>query len=580
MKPRSYSALAVILLLVLIMTGCVTQDDAFLVARMDETFVPDTVALVEIPTYRDGSPESEERVVANLRRIQAYLNARVEAFNAGQKSLHITPFEWQEEVDGVYRWVFGFRLGDGPRKFSILTHLDTVPPGNDAWGPFSPRIETKPYRGGEQPFLIGRGAVDDKGPAVLALTVLESAANRFDGATGLGDWTVEVSFDTAEETDMNMPFYIDAVGAPELGIVFDAYWCVRAEKGGERPSFHIPLGETGEGPLWVAELSTPPGAINQIPESATVRIEGTDDSVLDQFADDVESLYTAYSFDDPDYRRAPIEITRSESAVVMTTTVLGAQHASVPFENRADGANPLVSLANFLAGLVDDGTLATNGYGRMAQFMAWGWGTYVFGEQHPQLLQRSDQVFSEGNGTTYALTRITTDDKTVSLALDIRYALGHHSTPYNGVTQGLLPGDSIFPAIFDELVTQYNALDADAELSYTTTTLFAPDVRDPAGPQLQAVSDGFAAVMGAPCPAQAIGGGSDAKGHPSLVAAGALFSGDFGPPVNYHGIDEGAPIDDLRQSAQILYHILLRQLETDAAAAADAGKHADAGAKG
>jgi len=41
-------------------------------------------------------------------------------------------------------------------------------------------------------------------------------------------------------------------------------------------------------------------------------------------------------------------------------------------------------------------------------------------------------------------------------------------------------------------------------------------------------------------------------------------SDDFGPPINYHGLDEGAPVDDLRQSALILYRILLRQVGEEA----------------
>lgn len=537
------------------------SDDFYLLARLDKTFIPDTSALVEIETYRDDAPDSEARVVANLARIQTYLNERVATFNAEQETLFLEPFEWREEINGTERWVFGFRLGDGPRKFSVLTHMDTVPPGDADWGPFSPRVETKSYRGGEQPFLVGRGAVDDKGPGVLALTVLEAAAQRFDGTSALDDWTLELSFDTAEETDMSMPFYIDAVGAPDLGIVFDAYWCVHAEKGGERPVFSMPLGETSAGDLWIAELATPDAAVNQIPDRATVRIEGLDAALLDQFASELRARYEAYGFDDPDYRRAPMKVAQVDGAVLITTTVAGAQHASVPYENRAEGANPLVSLANFLAGLVDDGTLAPNGYGRMAQFIAWGWGTQVFGEKHPQLLQRFDPVFHEGNGTTYALTRLTTRDETVRLAIDIRYALGHHSTPYVGDVQGQLPGISIFPEVFDALVAQYNALDPDAELTYTTATIFAPDVRDPNGEHLQTVSNGYAAIMGVACPIAAIGGGTDAKGHPTLVAAGALFSDDFGPPINYHGLEEGAPLDDLRQSAMILYHILLTTVQ-------------------
>ena len=67
-------------------------------------------------------------------------------------------------------------------------------------------------------------------------------------------------------------------------------------------------------------------------------------------------------------------------------------------------------------------------------------------------------------------------------------------------------------------------------------------------------------VTGTPCALFAIGGGSDAHGYPNLVAAGALFSNDFDPPINYHGINEGAPIEDLRLSAKILWRLLLRQV--------------------
>ncbi|MFN2168034.1 MAG: dipeptidase, partial [Anaerolineae bacterium] len=227
--------------------------------------------------------------------------------------------------------------------------------------------------------------------------------------------------------------------------------------------------------------------------------------------------------------------------------------------------NPLVSLANFLAGLVDDGTLADNGYGHMAQFIAWGWGTHVFGEAHPELLQRFDQVFSAGNGTSYALTRLlpSADGKTLDLAVDVRYALGHQDTPYTGVTPGQLPGSSIFPQVFEELVARFNSRYPGAGLTYQTTNIYAPDVRDPQSPQLQAVSSGYADVMGVACPLIATGGGTDAKGFVSLVAAGALFSDDFGPPINFHGLNEGAPIEDMRQSALILYHVLLRQVSVE-----------------
>lgn len=541
-----------------------TDDDAVLFARLDERFVEDTTALVAIETWREPDGSNEEEVLANLARIQDYLNERVADWNEGLETLEIVPFEWKQEVDGEPRWVFGFRVGDGPRKFSMITHMDTVPPGDEDWRPFEARIEQAEYRGSMQDFLVGRGTIDDKGPGVLALSVLEAATARFDGTDELDDWTLEVSFDSAEETDMSTPFYIAQEGAPELGIVFDAYWCVVAEKGIERPVFRIPVGEDGEeGAARLVSLTTPVGGANQIADQAVARFELADPAGLEALAAELRQGYVDHAFDDPAYQRAPVELGVLDGGVVMTATVKGAQHGSAPYENREEGANPLVSLANFVAHLADEGEIAANGWTRMAQFMTWAWGTRVFGESHEQLLYRFDEVFTEGNGTTYALTRLQEDDGELSLIVDIRYALGHHAEPWDGTSQGQLPGESVFRETFTELLAQYAEVDPSAELSFETRTAASPDVRDPDSPEFQSVSQGFEDAMGYACPLIATGGGTDAKGHDTLVAAGALFSDDFGPPINFHGIYEGAPLGDLRDSAAVLYHILQREVASE-----------------
>lgn len=61
--------------------------------------------------------------------------------------------------------------------------------------------------------------------------------------------------------------------------------------------------------------------------------------------------------------------------------------------------------------------------------------------------------------------------------------------------------------------------------------------------------------MGEQCPQHAIGGGSDAHGNLKLIAAGSLFTKNLGPPINFHGINEGAPVNDLKNSAKILYRL-------------------------
>ena len=165
----------------------------------------------------------------------------------------MVPFEWPKNKDPDKKefWVFGFRAGalnlpkwaKKPRKVSLICHLDTVPPGNLDWGPFKARKETRVYNGVSTPFLIGRGAIDDKGPAVVAFDAFAQALRqayekdpitneyRYPNAIKKleDELILEVLFDTSEETDMSTPHYLDANSdeEPDLGIVFDAYWSVR-----------------------------------------------------------------------------------------------------------------------------------------------------------------------------------------------------------------------------------------------------------------------------------------------------------------------------------------------------------------
>ncbi|WP_081528224.1 M20/M25/M40 family metallo-hydrolase [Rubrivivax gelatinosus] len=543
--------------------GCSDSGDdgrSYLDRTLDRQFVPETSHLVTLQTYRTDEPDSEQRIVDNLTLARDYLTGLAEEFNQDQRTLKLEPFEWRRDGPTQTQWVFGFRLGNGPKKIAILTHLDTVPPGNADWRPFEPRTENRDYRGASQPFLVGRGAVDDKGPSIVGFTVLRALAKLYDGTDSLDGVTVELIFDTSEETDFSTAYYFEQFGVPDFGIVFDAVWTVRAEKGIERPVFTVPLGTPPASGMYIEAFDSAPGATNQIPDTVTARINGNDPAALDNLAAGIAALYQQYGFDDPQYRRAPLQVSRDGNVVVLSAAVIGAQHGSVPEENRAQGANPVVSLSNFLAHLADDGTLAPNGVARLLQFMAWGWGTTVFGEKHPDLLERHDQVFEQGNGTTYALTRVTTGPQDVSLRIDIRYALGHHAVAWDGTTEGQLPGASIFPDVFAQLVSRFQQDDPGTAVTVSTATAASPDVRDPQSPRFQRIGDAYQRATGTPMPLAAIGGGTDAKGQLNLVAGGALFTLGFGPPINFHGIDEGAPIEDLKLSARILYQIMREEI--------------------
>ena len=305
------------------------------------------------------------------------------------------------------------------------------------------------YSGAAQPFLVGRGAVDDKGPAVLGFIMMRALANLYDGTNALDGLTIEQIFDTSEETDFSTAYYFQEVGVPDFGIVFDAVWTVRAEKGIERPIFTVPLGAAPSNGIFIEAFNSAPGGTNQIPDTVTARINGDDEAALDSLAANVANLYQQYGFDDPQYRRAPLEVSRDAKAVVLTTKVIGAQHGSVPDQNRARGGQ-----SGHLAGELPrspGGQRDARAERRRADGAVHG-----LGLGHDCLRRETSRPARTPRSGLRARQRDDlradarqTSPQDVTLRIDIRYALGHHGVAWDGKTEGQLPGTSIFPDVFE-----------------------------------------------------------------------------------------------------------------------------------
>lgn len=545
----------------------------------DEVWQTETTDLCKIVSFTD----TVNVLNPNMLDVRNYIHTIADDFNVSQNTVKFTSFQWiqdhsgnnhfdptDDEVLAAKYYLMGLRLGPEKAKYKVamICHLDTVPataaPG---WAPFDPYVERNlDYEVGTQSpqdFLVGRGCVDDKGPAVSALIVARALASKYDNTDTFDDVALEILFDGSEETDMATPNYLEDPNArtPDFGIVFDAFWCTRAEKGGDRPHFEVPYVPPPDSGLYVSSVISNPGnSANTIADWAEAEIRG-DDASLQAFASVAKSSYERYIFDDPDYRRAKMEDPAPpvDGVLTLRTVVEGAQHGSSPDENRASGANPLVSLANFVGGLTTDGTFGTSTASTMCKFVEWMWGTTVFGENHRKELYGFDDIFLEGNGTTYALSKMTAEDTGVTwLEIDIRYALAHHVEPWDGVTEGFVDGDhSVLAERFTNLIGQFNMMHPkmpDVVLTNPAEqTLFVPDIRVPdTNESFQKVEQAFKDVRGHLPPRLAIGGGTDAKGVLNLLAVGPLFSTMMGPPVNYHGISEAAPIVDMKESTKIL----------------------------
>lgn len=524
--------------------------------------------IIAIETWRRPDRSNEATVLANLEKIQQLLWKDLQQFNKQQEHIKFTQRQWKKTIDAKDYWVYAYRIGHGDNLTSIIAHLDTVAAYDNSWEPFTLREEKRAYASEKtQTFLVGRGSIDNKGPAIFALDALKIIAKQYDNiGTGLTNSSLEVLFDTSEESGASVAKYFQNCPRciPQLGIVFDSKWCIRAEKGIERPHFYVnvsPLDKTG---ISITDINTFDNPINQIPDKVTVTFTSADANKLQQLKSTITDQYIHAQFDDHDYRKADMhvqETNENKQSFIIEFLVAGAQHGSVPDINRLSGANPLVSALNFINQLSkNDSPITENAYTDIAKFVSWAWGTHVLGQHHAILQSKDDGIFTPG--TTYAITKIEKlrhdNGLTLKLGLDIRYAIDHHDRPWSG-KDGSLEGHSKFPVIFSELTQEYTQKFS-SDIQFNTHTIYPPDIRNPNNPAFKKINRAFKHITGESCPMHAIGGGTDARGQPNLIAAGPLFKTVMNYPVNYHSINEAAPVKDLLLSRNILVEILKQEI--------------------
>lgn len=130
-------------------------------------------------------------------------------------------------------YVLEVEYGEGDLKGYIVTHLDTVPEGEGwTYPPFDATIKGD--------IIYGRGACDNKGPAISVLYALKALK---DSGVKLKN-TVRLIFGTAEETTMeDVQYYIEKEGLPDWGLSPDnVYPIVNGEFGIMNVSFNKELG--------------------------------------------------------------------------------------------------------------------------------------------------------------------------------------------------------------------------------------------------------------------------------------------------------------------------------------------------
>ncbi len=212
-----------------------------------EQLIKSTQELVSIPSVK-GEPQEGKPFGQDINRALEY------ALKLGEKLGFLVG-----NVDGYAGFI---EFGRGKETLGILAHLDVVPEGED-W--------TYPPFGGEihDGKIYGRGAIDNKGPAIAALYAMKAVME-----SGVPvNKKVRLILGTDEESGWeDMDYYFKNQPMPDFGITPDAnYPVIHAEKG----IVHVELSkEFGSGGSGSSILSIKGGSrANMVPDSCTCSLK-------------------------------------------------------------------------------------------------------------------------------------------------------------------------------------------------------------------------------------------------------------------------------------------------------------------
>ncbi|SHM10853.1 Sapep family Mn(2+)-dependent dipeptidase [Ruminococcus flavefaciens] len=179
------------------------------------------------------------------------------------------------KVDNVENYAGSADINDAPAQLAVLTHLDVVPVGT-GWttDPFVLRYEADTDK------LVGRGAIDDKGPAVAA----------FFAARALKDLSIPLKkgvrliFGTNEENgSADLAYYRKKRELPPMVFTPDGeYPVINAEKGMLRVYFSS---DFDDDEILEVQAGT---VINAVPQFCTVTMENDE-------GEPVEAVYEGAS---------------------------------------------------------------------------------------------------------------------------------------------------------------------------------------------------------------------------------------------------------------------------------------------
>lgn len=229
---------------------------------------------------------------------------------------------------------------EGEPTLGILCHLDVVPEGT-GW-------KTPPYELTlNSGMLYGRGAMDDKGPAISVLYAMYALKKL-----GISlSQNVRFIVGTDEENgSADLAYYKNKEKLPERLFTPDgSYPVINAEKGMVRGEFTKPIESWGQKTICSFSGGT---VINAVPELSYAKVRGFDKNEIAEI-----------------FRKIPgVEFSLEENGDIIDITCRGkSAHASQP-EGGKNAVTAMIALLGMLN--TDDGT--SQGFGMLSSLVPYG----------------------------------------------------------------------------------------------------------------------------------------------------------------------------------------------------------------
>jgi len=395
-------------------------------------------------------------------------------------------------LDNYAGWA---QWGEGDEMIGILVHLDVVPEGS-GW--------TFPPYGGQihDGKIYGRGAIDDKGPAMAALFALKSLKDA-----GLKfSRRVRIIFGTDEESGCEcMKYYLKHDEAPTMGFSPDAnYPIINGEKGILTFSFVTSFDSAKESNA--AKLLSFKGGHrpNMVPDYAEAHIVGN----LPEMTDEINRAKQDVA--------GKFEVEQIDSEIVIKSFGISA-HGSTPEK----GENACMLLAKLL-GKVN----LAKPYCNFIEFLNNKIGLDTTGKGLAVNLK--DEISGE---LTFNVGVIDCDENRASVTINIRYPIKYM-------------GDYIIEKIRQNIPESISIVNiSDNKPHYVPEHNLI----------IQKLKEAYEKVTGEKAYCFSIGGGTYARMFNNCVAFGPVFPGK---PELAHQADEYIEVEDLLKNLRIYTYVI------------------------